>query len=61
MEPHSDFSLDELRKELEVLESGATGGLTDEQLLLKIRALHDGFKLSLRCSPQGPFSIEPFR
>jgi hypothetical protein len=53
VEPHSEFSLDELRKELEVLESGATGGLRDEQLLLKIRALHDGFQIITPLLPAG--------
>jgi hypothetical protein len=53
VEPHSVFSLDELGKELEALESGAPGGLTDEQLLLNVRSLHDGFQIVTPLFPAG--------
>jgi hypothetical protein len=53
VEPHSEFSLDKLRTELGLLESGPVGGLRDEQLLLKIRALHDGFQIVTPLFPAG--------
>lgn len=53
VETHPEFPLDEVGRELQLLESGSVGALTEEQLLLKIRALHDGFQIVTPLFPAG--------